>query len=257
MSHSLFLALLIVPVLALVVLDFRRAAPASRAAAGFLGVVLLVYFVIQALCARLAPGPFDVVRTSALPTWAAVPIALYASGLVDYLVHRFFSHARPFFFTHEYHHLPSEVWLLMPGLAARPFAVVATVPVTLATGAIAGSVPAMRVVVLLQALLLVTSHSSFLREFRGLHLAMTRLGLTTPREHLLHHSATLRGNYANLTTIWDRAFGTYLDPDVHEPGKLGLPYDQDWLGAITLSRFKLPAWVRARFDVGRWCNLDA
>ena len=47
--------------------------------------------------------------------------AFYISGLWDYLLHRFFSHSRWFFFTHEYHHLPRQVTCLMPGIAGRPF----------------------------------------------------------------------------------------------------------------------------------------
>jgi len=164
--------------------------------------------------------------------------------------------------------LIGEVMLLMPGLAARPFAVVATLPVTLLTAAAAygtlwalgqplATATPMRLLLLAHVLLLVTSHSSALREIAWMHTALKRLGLTTAPEHLLHHTTDLVGNFANLTTVWDRVFGTYLDPDLprHQARRLGLAYDQDWLGAVTLGLVKLPARVRARFDVGRWCNL--
>ena len=45
----------------------------------------------------------------------------YVAGLWDYLVHRWFSHSRWFWFTHEYHHLPRQVTILMPGILVRPF----------------------------------------------------------------------------------------------------------------------------------------
>jgi hypothetical protein len=36
---------------------------------------------------------------------------------------------------------------------------------------------------------------------------------------------------------------------------LGLPYDQDFVGTLTAGRVKLPAAVRRRFEVERFCNL--
>lgn len=38
--------------------------------------------------------------------------------------------------------------------------------------------------------------------------------------------------------------------------RLGLGYDQDFLGAITAGRWKLSPAAQERFDVGRYCNLD-
>lgn len=290
MSDAAFLTVLVGAQVVLVGLDVvdrwlpsdeaRPAGSASWAAIGFLASVLAAYFAIQLSLARLLPDAAAVVarvgaalggtagEAAPMPLLASVIAGLYAGGLVDYLVHRFVSHHERLFFTHEYHHLPREVFLLMPGLAARPFAILASFPVTVATAVcaygtlallgqpVADTTP-LKLLVILQVLLLVTSHSSFLRRFRAVHAAMTCLGLTTAREHLLHHTTDLRGNYANLTTLWDRVFGTYLDPDLprHQGHPLGLAYDQDWLGAVTASLVKLPPSVRARFDVGRWCNL--
>jgi sterol desaturase/sphingolipid hydroxylase (fatty acid hydroxylase superfamily) len=260
----------------------RPAGRASPRAIGFLALVLVAYFAIQLSLARLLPDAAAVVaRVGAAlggtaghaalgPLLIAVAVGLYAGGLVDYLMHRFVSHHRLLFFTHEYHHVPSEVFLLMPGLAARPFAILASFPTTVATAVSAygtlallgqpvADTTALKLLVIIQVMLLVTSHSSFLRRFRAVHVAMKALGLTTAREHLVHHTTDLHGNYANLTAIWDRVFGTYLDPDLpqHQGHPLGLPYDQDWLGAVTASHLKLPESVRERFDIGRWCNLAA
>jgi sterol desaturase/sphingolipid hydroxylase (fatty acid hydroxylase superfamily) len=87
---------------------------------------------------------------------------------------------------------------------------------------------------------------------------MKWLALTTPQEHLLHHTVDLEGNYGNFTVLWDRMFGTYLDPTKHEHENhaLGLPYDQDFVGALTAGRVKLPAAIRRRFQVERFCNLQ-
>ncbi|HEU4731777.1 MAG TPA: sterol desaturase family protein, partial [Kofleriaceae bacterium] len=48
--------------------------------------------------------------------------------------------------------------------------------------------------------------------------------LVTPRYHHIHHStdaALHDGNYGSLFTIWDRLFGTYIDPDTTQPKKFG------------------------------------
>jgi sterol desaturase/sphingolipid hydroxylase (fatty acid hydroxylase superfamily) len=92
-----------------------------------------------------------------------------------------------------------------------------------------------------------------------MHHGMKWLALTTPQEHLLHHTVEMRGNYGNFTVLWDRVFGTYLDPTraEHRDPALGLGYDRDFLGAITAGKLKLPATVRERFEVGRFCNLDS
>jgi len=64
---------------------------------------------------------------------AITAVAFYGGGLADYLVHRFFNHSRPFWFTHEYHHLPKEVFVALQGLAVRPFSVFTVVPTAAVT----------------------------------------------------------------------------------------------------------------------------
>jgi sterol desaturase/sphingolipid hydroxylase (fatty acid hydroxylase superfamily) len=252
----------------------------------FLAAVLLVYAVLQCSGFAVLPGigaladqvrevcgrwcgrclddrPMDGV-------WCAVLVVLlfYVGGLWDYLMHRFVSHSRWLWFTHEYHHLPNQVFVLMPGVAARPFAVVSTFPVTAATVVSAYGVVALfdlpvwdlaplQILLVLHVFVLTSSHSSCLRRWWWVHRALACLAVTTPQEHALHHTVRLKGNYGNFTTLWDRVFGTYLDParPEHQGHAFGLAYDQDFLGAITLGALKLPDRVRRRFQVGRYCNL--
>ncbi len=201
-----------------------------------------------------------------------VPVFAVAFGigtLFDYLVHRFLLHG-PLWRLHENHHLPSVVSNVMPGIAVRPFVIVPNFLIN------AGSCAAIFAVVelvgrpqlistfidLLPALLLTfsfvacASHSNFLRRFDWVETAFRSLLLIGPREHLLHHAATIKGNYGNFTTVWDRAFGTYMAPPQAGEVALGLDYDQDFLGAITAGRFKLPRALRSRYQVGRVCRLD-
>lgn len=196
-------------------------------------------------------------------------IAAFAIGsLFDYLVHRFLLHG-PLWRLHENHHLPSVVSNVMPGIAARPFVIVPNFLIN------AGSCAAIFALVyiigrpqliatfiyLVPGLLLAftfvacASHSNFLRRFDWVETAFGSVLLIGPREHLLHHAAGVRGNYGNFTTVWDRAFGTYVPPLKGGEPVLGLDYDQDFLGAITAGRFKLPPSLRSRYQLGRVCRL--
>jgi sterol desaturase/sphingolipid hydroxylase (fatty acid hydroxylase superfamily) len=202
----------------------------------------------------------------------AVPIflAAFATGtFFDYLVHRFLLHG-PLWRLHENHHLPSVVSNLMPGIAARPFVVVPNFLINFCCcGAMFGLVQLVgrpglvaTFVYVLPALLLSfafvasASHSIFLRRFDVIDRVFRSLLLISPREHLLHHAATLKGNYGNFTPVWDRLFGTYVSPHEHSELTLGLDYDQDFLGAITGGRLKLSPGIRARYQLGRVCRLD-
>jgi sterol desaturase/sphingolipid hydroxylase (fatty acid hydroxylase superfamily) len=260
----------------------------SGAAMGFLSVVLVVYGAIQLGGLSLVPSTERMMAAarSAVSEWLGRPasgepvrggwltvlviVLFYVAGLWDYLLHRFLSHSRRFFFTHEYHHLPSQVNVIMPGLAVRPFVVVTAFPATAATvfsaygillvlGLPMWDLSPLKVLLLIQAALLAASHSCFLRRWWWIHRGMKWLGLTTPQEHLLHHTVDLQGNYGNFTVLWDRLFGTYLDPtrSEYQNRALGLPYDQDFLGTLMLGRWKLSASLRQRFEVWRFCNVQA
>ena len=252
----------------------------------FLLMVLLLYSALQFGGLALAPSlaELTVDLRLFLSRWLDQPVAtepisggwlvvislttFYLSGLWDYLIHRFFSHSRWFWVTHEYHHLPSQVFVAMPGLAVRPFAVVTTFPSTFATvlsaygllilaGLPLWDLTPLKILLLLHTFLLTASHSSFLRRWWWPHHLMKWLGLTTPQEHVLHHTVDLQGNYGNFIIVWDRLFGTYLDPTLtqHQGHAYGLAYDQDFLGAITLSKLKIPPPLRQRFQVERYCNI--
>lgn len=250
----------------------------------FIGVLLL-FLLVQIAGMSLVPRAdalIDVIRThvgGAIPAraapggWALLLawVALfYLTGFFDYAWHRWFSHHRWFWFTHENHHLPSQVFVGMPGLAARPFVVLTVVPVLVATTA--ASYAALRLLglpmwdwtvfqlpLLLSSTVLTASHSSFLRRGWLAHDLMRRLALTTPQEHVLHHTVDLEGNYGNITTLWDRLLGTYVDPKraENQGHRLGLAYDQDFLGTLTFGLVKLPVSWRQRYEVHRYCNIDS
>jgi exosortase len=56
---------------------------------------------------------------------------------------------------------------------------------------------------------------------------LMRLILVTPRVHAVHHSdlkAETDSNYGTVFTLWDRAFGSYVDPDDARIPHFGLEY---------------------------------
>ena len=203
------------------------------------------------------------------PFLAVSVASYYIAGLWDYLIHRFVSHCRPFWFTHEYHHLPNQVFIAMPGILARPFAAFPGFLTALATSISVYGVfyllgcpfwditPVVIPVLFAIGMVLTASHSCFLRRWRVLHHAAKWFGLTTPHEHLLHHTVEMNANFGNFTTIWDRLFGTYADPMKQQtlPLSFGLPYDQDFAGTLTLGYVKLPAIIRESCQVARYCNI--
>jgi sterol desaturase/sphingolipid hydroxylase (fatty acid hydroxylase superfamily) len=254
------------------------------AAVVFFGAVCALFVVVQLGLAALAPNAERLVAAiraalggPAQPppgprgvVLVALSVALfYVAGFWDYLWHRCFSHSRWFWFTHEYHHLPNQVFVGMPGIFARPFAVATTIPVAAATAAT--TFLALRLFrwplwdwtifhlpLLLSAAVLTASHSSFLRRSWWSHRIMRSFALTTPHEHLLHHTVDLVGNYGNFTSLWDRLLGTYLDPrrPEHQGRRVGLGYDQDFLGTLTVGLLRVPPEWRRRAQLDRYCNLD-
>ena len=228
---------------------------------------------IDALVERVRAAVVSGVDVAPAPTgWKLLALGMglfYLEGLVDYAWHRWFSHHRLFWFTHESHHLPTEIFVGMPGLGVRPFAVLTVVPVVVGTAAIAYALlhvlgmpmwswTIFQIPLLLSSTLLVTSHSSFMRRGWLAHRLLAPLALTTPQEHVLHHTVDLQGNYGNFTTIWDRLFGTYLDPRraEHQGRRYGLAYDRDFLGTLTAGALRFPTSWRRRFQLDRYCNLD-
>jgi sterol desaturase/sphingolipid hydroxylase (fatty acid hydroxylase superfamily) len=290
-----YLIILLVGQLALVLLDIReryrirrdnvdagRLRPKSIV---FLVGVGLVYGGLQYGGLALVPNAEQLLDLSRAFTTdlfgvasGSVPITLiiatgiagfYFAGLCDYLFHRFASHSRPLWFSHENHHLTTDVSAFMPGLCVRPFAVVIVFPtsavaifaVQMSLGAMGQNswdmMPMLYAVIVAQGAVLGITHTAFMRRCWWLHRLLQPFGITTPKEHWLHHTSDLECNYGNFTIVWDRVFGTYVDPESVnlDEHRAGLSYDQDFLGAITLGRLKLPLAVRDRFQLDQFCYL--
>jgi sterol desaturase/sphingolipid hydroxylase (fatty acid hydroxylase superfamily) len=262
-----------------------------RASFSFLACIWIVYVLIEMMLFAVFPSfetivivisqaleisPMNLLAASSQPTSPWVIGYLLAAiwiiaGFWDYVFHRWMLHSRSFWFLHENHHLPTQVFTGMPGITIRPFLAPSTFLVNACTAIILlGWVklfhdPSILIVllkylpVLVLAYVLVgsASHSVFLRQFDGARISMKFMFIVTPQEHILHHGVGLKGNYGNFMTLWDHVFGTYLDPIKidHKQVQLGLDYDQDFLGAITANRLKIPQHLREKHRLGAFSLL--
>lgn len=263
---------------------------AHRRLVFFLFNVWAAYFAIQNLLLMAMPSPetmlADFAATLALPTvgqtspadlWSYALVALFllftyfTAALFDYVIHRWLLHHRRWWFLHESHHLPKVVFNGMPGISLRPYSAV-SVFLTYA-GTSAATVTAIKLtnapwlfgwylanlplLMLLFTSLGSASHSLFLRRYWVVHRSLRWLFLTTPQEHILHHATEGNCNYGNFASVWDRIFGTYIDPQKLRGKQLeiGLSYEQDFLGALCGGKWKLPAAFRRKYQLAEVCNL--
>jgi sterol desaturase/sphingolipid hydroxylase (fatty acid hydroxylase superfamily) len=160
-----------------------------------------------------------------VPWPIALAVSIVVLDFLFYVGHRML-HSQALWHTHALHHSPRRLYWFA-GNRASPLhlAVQYLWPVLLGLlWPVGGGVPA----------LVTTSFCySLIQHFNHANLRW-RLGplewlFVVPRYHLVHHGADQRlndSNFGSLLTIWDRAFGTYTNPDhVPENFVLGLNYE--------------------------------
>jgi sterol desaturase/sphingolipid hydroxylase (fatty acid hydroxylase superfamily) len=252
-----------------------------------LAVIWLIYFSIQLGLSAMLPSVKRTLaaarqvlglssqQTPLFAHRAALSIAIgvitfFVAGFWDYLTHRFLLHSRLAWVLHESHHLPTRVFNGMPGISARPFVIFSSFLVNIFSIAsmflffwIAGRLDlanlffeTLPAIFFTFAFVGSASHSCFLRRYVFSDRWPRYLLIITPQEHVLHHAADHQGNFGNFTPLWDHVFGTYLDPAKFGGAKLGLNYDQDFLGAITAGKWKLSARVRKNLRLDEFCYLE-
>ena len=147
-------------------------------------------------------------------------LALYLfADLGSYWMHRLM-HTRHVWRLHRWHHSPTRLWWLAGVRATIPQQILFNLPVAVAVPIIAGAP--------LWVVLAVTVEGVARNHWMHMNVSWRsswlELVFVTPRYHQIHHSADATqhdGNYGSLFTLWDRLFGTYLDPDVTTPRTFG------------------------------------
>ncbi len=252
-----------------------------------LAFIWLVYFSLQLGFSAMLPSVDKTLtatkrllrlssqHTSLIAHRTALSIAIgvvtfFVAGFWDYLTHRFLLHSRLAWYLHESHHLPTRVFNGMPGISARPFVVFSAFLVNVSSIAtmfllfwLAGRLDltslffaTLPAIFFTFAFIGSASHSCFLRRYSFFDRWPRYLLIITAREHVLHHAANHTGNFGNFTPLWDHVFGTYLDPAKVGDPKLGLKYDQDFLGAITAGKWKLSTRLRKKLALEKFCFLE-
>lgn len=207
----------------------RAAAPKRRYLVNFglpiigmvLGVLLPLGTAGAAVLAR--ESGWGLFNTVAAPAPLILLAGLAVRTLAAYWLHRLF-HAVPVLWRlHRVHHT-DPVLDVSTGLRHHPGELLISAPVALAV-VIALGLP-LWAALLTDAVLLAGSLFKHLDGDLPQPLERwTGLLLATPAIHRLHHSAAVAqtdSNFGNLVSVWDRLFGTFLDPANGGPQRLGL-----------------------------------
>ena len=171
-----------------------------------------VVFPLAAYLNHFVPGyhPFPA-RVAELPLTVRVAFYFILADFGHYWVHRL-THTRYFWPVHKWHHSPTYMYWLggvratlpqqflvnFPYILAYPFLDISPWWMALAIGMI----------------------STVQNDWMHMNVTWRSNWLewifVTPRYHHIHHSVDPQhyvANMANLFTVWDRLFGTYVDPD--------------------------------------------
>jgi sterol desaturase/sphingolipid hydroxylase (fatty acid hydroxylase superfamily) len=161
------------------------------------------------------------------PLWLTLPLFYVLYDFLAYWAHRLM-HTAPLWRTHVWHHSPKDIWwlsgcrasighALLYRLAFLPFFFCLFPPVV----ALAISTE----------VILANSWMHLNLKWYPWMRTLEKV-LVTPRFHALHHGvgpAFHDRNFGARFTVWDRWFGTYLDPDTVDPKTLqfGIRPDDD------------------------------
>jgi sterol desaturase/sphingolipid hydroxylase (fatty acid hydroxylase superfamily) len=147
----------------------------------------------------------------ALPLWLRLCLYVVMADFGAYWIHRWL-HTRWLWPTHKWHHCPTYMYWMAGIRGSLLQQTLINLPYILA-GAFLANSPGWVVWFLYTKNFLANDY---------MHLNVSwgtkwlEWFLITPRYHHVHHSekpAYYRSNFATLFPIWDRLFGTYVDPE--------------------------------------------
>lgn len=155
----------------------------------------------------------------ALPLVPRVIAVYVVADLVGYWMHRLY-HTRQLWRIHRYHHSPTQLYWLAGVRVTAPQLILTNLPVALVVPLISDAPDWVFVAFVIATV--VTNHWMHVNvSWRSNWLEKV---FVTPRSHHVHHATDAKlqhGNYGVVFSVWDRLFGTYVDPDVATPKKFG------------------------------------
>ena len=147
-------------------------------------------------------------------------VAFYLlADLGSYWMHRLM-HTRHGWRVHRWHHSPTQLYWLAGVRATIPQQILFNLPYIVVVPLLVGAP-----VWLLAAML-----AEQVAQNHWMHMNVSWRSswlervFVTPRYHHIHHGADAElhdGNYGAVFTLWDRMFGTYVDPEAHRPRQFG------------------------------------
>jgi sterol desaturase/sphingolipid hydroxylase (fatty acid hydroxylase superfamily) len=154
-----------------------------------------------------------------LPFPVRMIIFYLVADLGSYLLHRFM-HTRWFWRFHKWHHAPTYMYWFAGTRASIFQQFLFNLPVVFALPIVANA-PHWFPLFLSVELILRNDWMHMNVAWRSNWLEWI---FVTPRYHAIHHSAdpAHHGNYGSLFSIWDRIFGTRIDPDTVTPTQFGI-----------------------------------
>lgn len=169
-------------------------------------VHLLAVFAALALVDRLEPQPW----ARGWPAWAGAALALAASDLGKYGLHRL-AHEHPWLWRfHAEHHAPTKMYALN-GARLHPvnhlwnMTLDVAIPLALGLGG-----PAIVLAAVFRGTVSVLQHANV-----EMHTGLLDTILSTPAMHQWHHSSDLEeahANYGSTFIVWDALFATRRRP---------------------------------------------
>jgi sterol desaturase/sphingolipid hydroxylase (fatty acid hydroxylase superfamily) len=184
---------------------------------------------------------FGLLNMVSMPWWAVLAPTLIIRTLTQYWYHRASHRWSLLWRLHRIHHSDTHIDLSL-ALREHPLDLIPSLLVHGASTIIFG-LPVWAVA--LVDLLLILGH--YWQHIDGkMHPRLAKaLGgiFATPEIHRIHHSAWERqtnSNYGNLLIIWDRIFGSFVEPAEGEPHRIGLGDLDDRMAGSLLAQLMLP-----------------
>jgi sterol desaturase/sphingolipid hydroxylase (fatty acid hydroxylase superfamily) len=160
-----------------------------------------------------------------LPSPVKVFLAIALADLLLYAVHRAMHASDLLWRSHAFHHTTEQMFWLAGARTSVTHLLLFAVPQVLVVYHLVGLTPVEAAVGLSFGVLVnIWVHTNLRVSLGGVER-----WIVTPDFHRVHHAADRRSrmNLGFVFTVWDRLFGTYLDPRTVEPGfRLGIAGEQ-------------------------------
>jgi sterol desaturase/sphingolipid hydroxylase (fatty acid hydroxylase superfamily) len=183
-------------------------------------VLLLIVFIGGELCRAVLFGVYNALNVlrissltglSMLPSAVKIPLALILGDFSAYWVHRLMHRSRLFWRTHDFHHTIAELWWLSGTRVSLTHLFLFAAPQVLIGYFLLVLKPwEAGVAVSIGVIFNIWDHANFWASLGPLGWLFI-----TPNYHRIHHLAKglSQKNLGFVFTLWDRMFGTYINPE--------------------------------------------